>query len=107
MLIALIREISPAFDRCELTHLAHEPIDLMLARAQPARPGAPSRRRETSGVADAFADIGACTPSSRRARWMAGTSSWSDTMSCRSNCARFWHQIRSEFDCRIHFFYEG
>jgi dimethylargininase len=34
MMVALIREVSAAIDRCELTHLAREPIDLMLARAQ-------------------------------------------------------------------------
>jgi dimethylargininase len=34
MLIAITREISPAFNRCELTHLDRQPIDLDLARAQ-------------------------------------------------------------------------
>jgi len=32
--IALTREISPAIERCELTHLARLPIDLDKARAQ-------------------------------------------------------------------------
>jgi len=32
--IALTREVSPAVSRCELTHLAREPIDLDRARAQ-------------------------------------------------------------------------
>ncbi|MCH7666295.1 MAG: glutaredoxin family protein [Acidobacteria bacterium] len=32
--IALTREVSPAFNRCELTHLEREPIDLALARQQ-------------------------------------------------------------------------
>lgn len=34
MLIALIREVSPALDRCELTHLAREPIDPAGAAAE-------------------------------------------------------------------------
>ena len=93
---ALTREISPAITRCELTHLAREPIDLVRARAEHAayeaalrslgydverlpaghdqpdsvfiedtavvldelavitRPGASSRRSETSAVADAL-----------------------------------------------------
>ena len=34
--LALTREISPAFERCELTHLARQPIDLVAARAQHA-----------------------------------------------------------------------
>jgi len=34
MRIALTREISPAIDRCELTHLSRTPIDLVVARAQ-------------------------------------------------------------------------
>jgi dimethylargininase len=33
-LVALTREISPAIDRCELTHLARAPIDVDAARAQ-------------------------------------------------------------------------
>jgi len=95
-MMALIREVSSAIDRCELTHLAREPIDLTLARAQHeaygrclteagcrvqclasgpdmpdsvfiediaivfdemavmTRPGAASRRLETSGVAEAL-----------------------------------------------------
>jgi dimethylargininase len=36
MRLAITREISPAIDRCELTHLAREPIDLGRARAQHA-----------------------------------------------------------------------
>ena len=35
-LIALTRGISPAITRCELTHLAREPVDLAAARAQHA-----------------------------------------------------------------------
>ena len=35
-LIALTREVSPAFARCELTHLTREPIDLGLAARQHA-----------------------------------------------------------------------
>ncbi len=31
---AIVREVSTSFDRCELTHLAREPIDLVNARAQ-------------------------------------------------------------------------
>lgn len=34
MLIALIREVSPALDRCELTHLVREPIDPARAAAE-------------------------------------------------------------------------
>lgn len=34
MLLALTRDVSPAISRCELTHLAREPIDLGAARAQ-------------------------------------------------------------------------
>lgn len=34
MLIAITREISPAFNRCELTYLERQPIDLELARRQ-------------------------------------------------------------------------
>ena len=34
MLIAITRQISPRFNECELTHLARQPIDLDLARAQ-------------------------------------------------------------------------
>jgi dimethylargininase len=34
MLIAITREVSPALERCELTHLARTPIDLGRARAQ-------------------------------------------------------------------------
>lgn len=34
MLLAFTREVSPAIARCELTHLARDPIDLRLARAQ-------------------------------------------------------------------------
>jgi dimethylargininase len=34
MLLALTRDISPAIVRCELTHLAREPIDLATARRQ-------------------------------------------------------------------------
>jgi dimethylargininase len=36
MLHALTREVSPVIARCELTHLAREPIDVNLARAQHA-----------------------------------------------------------------------
>ena len=36
MRLALTREISPAFARCELTHLARHPIDLVRAREQHA-----------------------------------------------------------------------
>lgn len=36
MLLALIRELSPAIARCELTHLEREAIDLNLAHAQHA-----------------------------------------------------------------------
>jgi dimethylargininase len=34
---ALIRHVSPAMDRCELTHVARSPIDLSLAEQQHAR----------------------------------------------------------------------
>ncbi|HWQ33492.1 MAG TPA: arginine deiminase family protein [Blastocatellia bacterium] len=34
MIIAITRDISPAINECELTHLAREPIDLATARAQ-------------------------------------------------------------------------
>lgn len=34
MLVALTRAVSPTLDRCELTHLERQPIDLALARAQ-------------------------------------------------------------------------
>ena len=34
MLIAITREVSPAIERCELTHLARTTIDLQLARRQ-------------------------------------------------------------------------
>lgn len=34
MRIAITREVSPSLGRCELTHLAREPIDVDLARAQ-------------------------------------------------------------------------
>ncbi len=34
MLVALTRAVSSAFNRCELTHLEREPIDLALAREQ-------------------------------------------------------------------------
>lgn len=34
MLVALTRAVSPNLDRCELTHLAREPIDVELARVQ-------------------------------------------------------------------------
>lgn len=34
MLIAITREVSPSIAKCELTHLAREPIDLERARAQ-------------------------------------------------------------------------
>ena len=96
-MIAITRAVSPTFDRCELTHLAREPIDVarateqhrayerLLARlgaeivtAPPApdapdavfvedtalvldeiaivtRPGAPSRRAETAGIAATLA----------------------------------------------------
>ena len=96
MLVALTRDISPAIAQCQLTHLAREPINVNLARAQHAayeaclrgagcrverleagadmpdsvfiedaaivfdevaivtRPGAPARRAETTGVADAL-----------------------------------------------------
>jgi dimethylargininase len=33
-MVALTREVSPAIDRCELTHLSRQPIDLARARAQ-------------------------------------------------------------------------
>jgi dimethylargininase len=36
MRVAITREISPSIGRCELTHLAREPIDLDLARTQHA-----------------------------------------------------------------------
>src|SRR5438046_8178084 len=36
MLMALTREISPAIQQCQLTHLARTPIDLERARAQHA-----------------------------------------------------------------------
>ena len=36
MRIAITREVSPAIGRCELTHLARQPIDVALARAQHA-----------------------------------------------------------------------
>lgn len=95
-LVALTRAVSPAFDRCELSHLDRRPIDVALAERQHAayeallgelgcelqrlpaapelpdsvfvedtavvvdelaviaRPGAPSRRGETSAVAAAL-----------------------------------------------------
>ncbi|MCP4200570.1 MAG: dimethylargininase [bacterium] len=34
MLVALTREVSPAFDRCELTHVERRPIDVGRAREQ-------------------------------------------------------------------------
>lgn len=34
MRFAITREVSPAIDRCELTHVARQPIDLELAREQ-------------------------------------------------------------------------
>jgi dimethylargininase len=34
MLMAITRDVSPAFDRCELTHLPRVPIDVERARAQ-------------------------------------------------------------------------
>ncbi|HZS03798.1 MAG TPA: dimethylargininase [Blastocatellia bacterium] len=34
MLVAITREVSPALAACELTHLAREPIDVSVARAQ-------------------------------------------------------------------------
>lgn len=34
MWIALTREVSPAFDQCELTHLERQPIDVRLAQTQ-------------------------------------------------------------------------
>jgi dimethylargininase len=34
MLIALVRDVSPSLDRCELTHLPRQPIDVALAEAQ-------------------------------------------------------------------------
>ena len=34
--VAITREVSPAFEACELTHLARVPIDVALARAQHA-----------------------------------------------------------------------
>src|SRR5688572_465114 len=37
MRIAITREISPALARCELTHLARQPIDLERAREQHLR----------------------------------------------------------------------
>jgi dimethylargininase len=97
MLVALTRPVSPSLARCELTHLAREPIDVARATAQHAayehllgscgatvvrvpaapdlpdavfvedtavvldevailtRPGAPSRRAETAGVAAVLA----------------------------------------------------
>lgn len=36
-MIALVREVSPHFDRCELTHINRAPIDLKLARKQHAK----------------------------------------------------------------------
>lgn len=36
MPIAVTREVSPGIDRCELTHLSRQPIDLVTARAQHA-----------------------------------------------------------------------
>jgi len=45
-LVALTRAVSPAMARCELTHLAREPIDVARARAQHAR------------YAQALADLG-------------------------------------------------
>ena len=96
MLIAITRQVSPAMENCELTHLVRQPIDIQLARRQhrayeealtgigcqvqhmPAspelpdsvfvedaavvfdelaiitRPGAISRRPETTSVADAL-----------------------------------------------------
>lgn len=35
--VALVRGVSPAMERCELTHLAREPLDVALAREQHAR----------------------------------------------------------------------
>jgi dimethylargininase len=96
MRVAITREISPSIERCELTHLSRQAIDISKARAQHeayeqqlsqagcsivrlpsaddlpdsvfiedvavvfdelavvARPGAPSRRRETACVAEAL-----------------------------------------------------
>jgi dimethylargininase len=96
MLVALIRDVSPSLQRCELTHLSRQPIDVVLARRQHrryercladlgcaihrlptepewpdavfiedtaivldelaiiARPGAESRRAETTAVAEAL-----------------------------------------------------
>ena len=34
MLVAITREVSPSFDRCELTHLAREAININVAKAQ-------------------------------------------------------------------------
>jgi len=101
-MLALTREVSPAIDRCELTHLSRQPVDLELARAQhvafeqmlvqlgctvrrvaPApdlpdavfvqdaalvfdevavvtRPGAESRRAETTTVAAALQSLRPC-----------------------------------------------
>jgi dimethylargininase len=36
MLLAITRHVSPSIERCELTHLEREPIDLELARSQHA-----------------------------------------------------------------------
>ena len=34
MVIAITREVSPAMENCELTHLSRQPIDIDLARRQ-------------------------------------------------------------------------
>jgi len=34
MLIAITRQVSPSINKCELTHLAHQPIDMDVVRAQ-------------------------------------------------------------------------
>jgi dimethylargininase len=36
MLLALTRDVNPSFNRCELTHLSRQPIDVALAREQHA-----------------------------------------------------------------------
>ncbi len=86
MLHAVTREVSPAIDRCELTHLRREPIDYKLACAQhaqyrallgelgctvvvlPAAPDLPDSAfvEDTAFVVDELAILTRCGAASRR-----------------------------------------
>jgi len=61
MSIAITREISPAINECELTHLAREPLDLATARAQQRSHGYTRRgvyQQESSEILqEVFGDI--------------------------------------------------